>query len=30
KGLSDNWHPNDEGMQRIAEKIYDVSENTLK
>lgn len=30
KGTSDNWHPNDVGMQKIAERIYQVSEEILK
>lgn len=30
KGTSDNWHPNDAGMQKIAERIYEVSESIFK
>jgi len=30
QGTSDNWHPNDIGMQKIAERIYEVSESILK
>ncbi|HIY57002.1 MAG TPA: SGNH/GDSL hydrolase family protein [Candidatus Tetragenococcus pullicola] len=30
KGTSDNFHPNDTGMQKIAEKIYEVSENMME
>jgi len=30
KGTSDNWHPNDAGMQKIAERIYEASESILE
>lgn len=29
-GTSDNWHPNDKGMELIAEKIFEVSKDLLK